>query len=509
MSDYGLDLERSVLGICLLEPAALITAERILVPEDFADRRHARLFEVMIEMRRAGAYISPVSVGLELKRRGFLDDDGEEYLTTLISNPVAADPRAIEERARLLRDESLRRIAERHLMSAAAEVRHRRTSLVEILASLRTKISELEVLSDRQELPPIAVVADELLTQLERGTMEVGTPTGLTPLDEVIAGGIKPGQMVVLAGATGSGKTSLAMEIALLSAQWAAKDPIGRGWVLVFSFEMSANELVVRLVQQVVPIVDGYRPPHGFSNRDKPKVREAIKRIRDLPIRIETDAPRTVAGVRGAVERFILEHGRPSLVIIDHIGLMKDPAVRGGRTEEVSAITAALKTMAMQLKIPLLALAQLNREVGRREDHRPQLTDLRESGSIEQDSNIVLLVYRPSYYWKDEELKRAEEEKGAEAFVIIAKNRSGPTASLKFEWIGPRYLFRIPADWLTKHNISDNYGLIEHPAAVLNQQSNLDEKSPSIEDDAARSTTAEHRRTPDRDEEDDLDSLFG
>jgi replicative DNA helicase len=461
---YASSLEKSVIGLCLLDARLIGRAERDLEAEDFDDPRHRKIFTIILELGRAQRTVDIAAVALEARRSGSFDDDDEAYLGSLISDPGATDPRAFDERVRLLREESLRRQAEAALKERASESRDRTVPLSETLAAARRAIGELEATEGNEELPPIAVAADTVLDQLDRG-VSPGTPTGLPNLDDAIQGGIKPSQLVVIAGNTGSGKTSLAMQIGLLAAQWAGRRREERGYVLIFSLEMSAIELVIRMVSQVVAITDGYRPPSGFSDRDKPKVREALARIKELPIRVEVPRRSTVDGIRASVERFIGEHGVPSLVVVDHIGLLKDPKVKGGRTEEVGSITRGLKEMAMQLDLPVLALAQLNREVGKRDDHRPQLSDLRESGSIEQDANVVALVHRPSYYLKDLEERRRLEESGAEAYVMIAKNRSGPTAEVLFEWVGPRYLFRVPMDWAARTGMGDDYGIIESPHA--------------------------------------------
>jgi replicative DNA helicase len=481
MIDYGLRLERGILGILLLDPESIPIAEKHLTAEDFGDRRNAQIYETLLALQRAGRDTSPVSVALELKRLGLIADDGA-YILDLVGEPDALDPGAIDERIEALLVESRRRRALEAIGEATKRLRDRRNNLGNVLRQLRGELTEIERSESATELEPIATAADELLRQMETG-VDPGTPTGLVNLDRAIQGGIKPTQLVVLAGDTGSGKTSLAMEIALLAGQWAARDLAKRGWILIYSFEMSPNELIVRLVLQATNVRDGYHPPDGFSLRDRERVRAALERIRSLPIRIETEIPRTVDAIRASIERHMLEHGRPALVIIDHIRLMKAPSVRGNRTEEVAAITSDLKTMAMQLEIPVLALAQLNRDPLRREDHRPQLSDLRESGSIEQDANIVLLVYRPSYYLKDPDERARLEAAGTEAYVYVAKNRSGPPAKVDFEWIGPRFLFRIPASVLAAHGMPDDYGVIDAPVATLPEPSSVSQPDPDSDDE--------------------------
>lgn len=463
--DYLASLERGLLGLCLLDPVLLRRAERHLAADDWADPRHVRFYAAALALVARGADPSALAVGLELKRLGELDGSDEAYLAELTADPGSIDPRSVDERIARVREESARRRATGLLVDGEKTLSDRAAPLGETLGELRRQIGELEVREGVEELPPIASTAEEILANLDSG-IDPGTTTGLPNLDYAIQGGMKNSQLIVVAGSTGGGKTSLATQIALLAAQQAGRDTT-RGWVLFFSLEMSAPELVIRMVSQVVPIIDGYRAPDGFSRRDREKVREGLTRMKALPMRIEVPRTATVIGIRGSIERHIVEHGKPALVVIDHIGLLKEPKARGGRTEEVGMITRGLKELAMQLDVPVMALAQLNREVGKREDHRPQLTDLRESGSIEQDANIVMLVHRPSYFLPPEQ-RALEEARGAEAWVYVAKNRSGPTAEVRFEWVGPRYLFRLPADWSEKNQqLVDGDSIIDHTSPTI------------------------------------------
>jgi replicative DNA helicase len=394
--DYAAALERACLGLMLLDPRLVLAAERTLTLDDFEDPLHARLYETLLSLARLGQDTGAGAAAIEMRRTGGFGPDEERRLTALIADPGAADPRSFDERVRLLRLEGSRRRTERLFVDAADRSRNRGVDLIDVISAARSGLGEIEAEETAEELPSIGTIVDQILPTLETG-IDPGTPTGLPPLDEAIQGGFRKGQMIVLAGATGIGKTSMGTQIALLSAQWVSRHP-GRGGVLLFSLEMGQQELVNRMVNQVVPIQDGYRAPHGFSRRDLPKAREGFEKMRALPIHIEVPRRYTVEAIRAAVERFKGLHGAPSLVIVDHIGLMKDPKVRGGRTEEVSAITRNLKEMAMHLDIPVLAIAQLNREVGKRDTKKPQLTDLRESGCLTGDAGVFLPdegVYRP------------------------------------------------------------------------------------------------------------------
>ena len=277
--------------------------------------------------------------------------------------------------------------------------------------------------------------------------MDLGTPTCIPSLDDAIQGGIKPSQLLILAGPTGGGKSALASLIALRAGQWAAEHD--RGGILLFSYEMSKKELTQRMLIQATPeIRDGYHAPHGWSERDKPIVRESLERIRHLAIHIEDKGAEDISAVRGAVDRYIARKGKkPSLVIVDHIGLIGAKDARGGAasdTEQMSRVTRGLKNMARLLEIPVMGLSQFNRQVDslERPDHRPQLSDLKGSSSIEHDANIVLLLHAPYIYLKDREERKRLVATGAPVTLMVAKNRSGPQVDLDLEWIGPRGTFR-------------------------------------------------------------------
>jgi replicative DNA helicase len=266
--------------------------------------------------------------------------------------------------------------------------------VTDVIGDLRSSLTDIERTREGDELAHIGAAGSELLNQIARG-IDPGTPTGIDHLNDAIQGGMKAGQLIVVAGATGMGKTSFATQIAYAAAHWAALKPEKRGAVLIFSFEMNPMELIMKLVFQVELIRDGFKPsvrrPKGFTDRDLPAVERGIADVSKLPIRVEDKVDRNVEAVRGAVERWVGVNGRPSLVIVDHIGLMHSAGRKtGNRTEEVSMITRGLKEMAMQLDVPVMALAQLSRQVDQREDKRPMLSDLRESGCLSGETKVYL-----------------------------------------------------------------------------------------------------------------------
>lgn len=482
-AEFTRDLERSILAICLWDAAAIVEAQTVVVDEGiFDDPRHSRIWSALLTIQRAGDPVDPHAVAVELGRTGiFAAAGGKAYLSDVGADPAIAQPSKLAGLLEALGHDIRKRATRAALTEALARIDDPTAALGDVLDTIMTKARDLGNAESTEELPQIGTAVDEAEAELDAG-MVVGTPTQIEPLDVAIQGGIKPQQVVVIAGATGSGKTALATQIAVNVSQWADQDRANRGPVAIFSFEMSRKEIVNRMVLQMTPLLrDGLRSPTpdfpkgGFSERDKPLVRESLAKMKQWPLYVEEKAAETIDAVRAQVERFVARTGQlPSLVIVDHIGLLNAPnAAKNGRTAEVGAITRGLKNMARTLDIPVIALAQMNRQAGTRDDHRPRLSDLRESGSIEQDANIVVLLYRESYYFAPDERRRAEEA-GAPVDVDIAKNRAGPIGTVKLEWVGPHTSFRVPPEWYQSHGLADPTPRPLGESAVLVATDDLD-----------------------------------
>ncbi len=245
------------------------------------------------------------------------------------------------------------------------------------------------------------------------------------------------------------GKSALGSQIALGAATIVEQHPDRFGAILMASYEMSGREVYLRMAAQVADVQDGYHPPRGWSARDLPRAVGAVRRIAALPIQVRDDLPRTVEALRDAVERHAAAHGRPALLVVDHVHLLTAPKT-SSLLETLTHVSGALKSLAMQLEVPVLALAQMNRDVARREDHTPVLSDLRASGSLEQDGDVVLFLHRPSYFL--EASKRAElEAGGAPTQLIVAKQRMGGTASVAVTWHATRTLFVPDRGWQPRY----------------------------------------------------------
>jgi replicative DNA helicase len=428
---YSLRIEHALLGICLLEADAFKKASR-LSRSDFSEE-NAIVFEVGLGLAIKDKPSDAISVALELRRLGKLEAvGGEEYILGLIADRAAEDPRRADDLITKIAEWSARRHASKAAENHVVALMDSAVPFNRALDDVRSAITRASESLGADEFEPLGAMSEALIEGWRFPDRNPGLPTGFAQLDEQINSGLRPGQLVVIAGDTGSGKSSLASQIALTAAHVANVNPGKFGApegkvapVLIFSYEMSKEEIYERMVAQRSPVTDKYRAPRGWLPTDLPLAEEGVHLIANLPLFVFDEIGATVEDVRSAVERFSVTYGaRPALVVVDYIGLMNMPGTTN-RVEVISHITRSLKAMAREMRLPIIALAQINREAGKRVSHRPGLTDLRESGSIEQDANIVLLVYRESYYIVDPEMKKAAEDGNPDVEVIVAKNRSG------------------------------------------------------------------------------------
>jgi replicative DNA helicase len=426
------DSERAILGAVLVQNEALNAALETLTPTDFFLEGHRWIFDAMVVLSEHGAAIDPITLAEELGRRGKLDEaGGRGYIASLLDGvPVGLN---VERHATIVKEKSTLRA----LITSANRTIHAAISqgepTEEILESAQRNLFEICQGSLRGGFMGVGEVLDSSLLQLDRlqeGAL-TGLPTGYLLLDELTSG-FQPGDLVILAARPGLGKTSLALNIAQNVAL--AEEPKHVG---VFSLEMTKEQLAMRLICAEAR-VDHHRLRRGYlSERDWKKVTGALGRLGGAPIYIDDTAGITPLEMRAKSRRLKAERGL-DLLILDYIQLMH---VKGyeSRTLEISAISRALKEMAKELKIPVLALSQLSRAIETRgEESKPRLSDLRESGSLEQDSDVVLFINR-----KPPHLATSDEKGLAE--IIIAKQRNGPVGKLELAFLEPYTRFETLA----------------------------------------------------------------
>ncbi|MCB9158337.1 MAG: replicative DNA helicase [Caldilineaceae bacterium] len=416
----NIEAERAVLGSLLLDADAMIKIANFLRPEDFYRDRHRLLFQAMQTLFERREPLDFVTLVDELERQEQLEEvGGPAYLSELINSTPSAI--YVDHYARIVE----RTAVLRRLISAAgtiAELAYDESQELEMVVDKAEQII-FGVTESRihRDLTPIRLVMKEVVDRIDflsqnRDTL-MGVPTGFAFLDKML-GGFQKSDLVILAARPGMGKTSLAISVA----QNAARSYDAR--VAVFSLEMSNEQLVQRLLSMETGI-DSHRLRLGdIYEEEWPILLEAANGLATTNIFIDDTPAASVTEIRTKSRRLYAEHGL-DLVIIDYMQLMTGQG--GGRNEnrqqEISFISRSLKGLARELNVPVIALSQLSRAVESRSDKRPMLSDLRESGSIEQDADVVLFIYREDYYVPDTDRQNVAD-------VIVAKHRHGSTGSV-------------------------------------------------------------------------------
>ncbi len=418
-----LQAEESLLGAMLLSRDAIASAVESCRTEDFYRPAHGHIFEAICSLYAQGEPADPVTVADELKRADLLEAaGGTGNLIGLQANtPAIANASRY---ARIVQEHALLR----RLISVAGDIAEMGYSLPEdVTAAMdRAEAMVFEVAERRvtDSLKPLrellAISLDHLEALYNRGDAITGVPTGFTDLDERLSG-LQPSALVIVGARPSMGKTSLALGLAAHAA-------IERRLpVLFFSLEMSHLELTQRLLCSEAR-VDSSRMRNGkLHESDWPKVVNAIGKLGEAPLFIDDNANLTVMEIRAKARRLKSREGL-GLIVVDYLQLMSGHGPAENRQVEVSEISRGLKILARELAVPVVALSQLSRNLEARADKRPVLADLRESGSLEQDADVVLFIYRDEVYNKD------SADKGA-AEIIIAKHRNGPTGMTQLAFL--------------------------------------------------------------------------
>jgi len=424
LAPTNVEAEESVLGSLLIDPSAVVRVAASLAPDDFSRPAHQRIYRAILDLYGRRAAIDFVTVVAELEREGDLGEvGGAGYLTELIERtPVATH---VETYAELVERTALRR----RIISAAGHIAQiayddEADSIQETID--RAEAALFHVVQDRlqRDLVPLSVLLDAYFDKIEdiRANRELmlGTRTGFTDLDRLL-GGLQPSDLCVVAGRPGMGKTSWLTSVASNVAE------AGRV-VALFSLEMSAEQLVQRLIATKTGIsTHQLRLGQIDMEREFELVTRAIGELAAAPIYIDDTPGITPFELRTKVRRLHAERGC-DLVIVDYLQLMHGGRRSENRVQEISLISRALKGLARELRVPVIAASQLSRAVETRADRRPQLSDLRESGSIEQDSDMVLFLYRDVVYNQASEKKNIAE-------VHVAKHRHGPTGVVELVFV--------------------------------------------------------------------------
>jgi replicative DNA helicase len=421
----NLEAESSVLGGILLENDAINVVLELLRPEDFYRESHRKIFRAMIELSERSEPVDLITLSDFLKNRGDIEAvGGAAYLASLADFvPTAAN---ISFYARIVREKSILR----SLITTATEIATRgyqeQGNVEEFLDTAEKVIFEI---SEKKVKASFVSVGDMITETLkiveklyERKEMVTGVPTGYKDLDALTAG-LQPADLIIVAGRPSMGKTAFALNIATHAAY--------KGFgAAVFSLEMAKEQLVMRILCSEAK-VNGAKVRSGYlRDGDFKKLAMACGPLHEAPIYLDDTPAISVLELRAKARRLVRDRTKKvGLIVVDYLQLMRGMGTASNREQEISEISRSLKALAKELNVPVIAISQLNRRVEDRGDRRPMMSDLRESGAIEQDADVIMFIYRDEVYNRNDDSVKGIAE------VIVAKQRSGPTDTIKLTFL--------------------------------------------------------------------------
>lgn len=421
---HSIEAEQAVLGSMFLTKYALQKAVESLNENLFYLDSHAKIFLVLADLSEENKPIDIMTVSEELKKRQQLTAiGGIEYLTEVAKSvPTAAN---VDEYIKIVEEKAILRRLIDEGTSIITEAYNSTNNVNEILDFAETKILNVVKVRKGSEFRTIQDVLYKTQADLEKLSKNKGDMTGIATgffkLDKITSG-LKPHELIILAARPGMGKTAFALNLATNIA-------ISGKTVALFNMEMSAEQLVMRMLASVGQIEGGKLKSGNLKNEDWKRVNEAISRLADTKMYIDDTAGMTISEIRAKCRRLASMKDGLDVIIIDYLQLIQgSDRYKGNRVQEVTEISRNLKTLAMELKVPVIALSQLSRSVeGKgRKDNRPILSDLRESGSIEQDADIVAMLHRDDYYDREQLI----DENTSRTTLIVAKHRNGPVCDI-------------------------------------------------------------------------------
>ncbi len=418
---HNKNAEQALIATLILDNSLMDEANSLLTPADFYIKSNRAIYEAMVHLHENGSAIDPVLLERELTRTKQLEVvGGMAYIASLLDGAVRTTN--LEHYAKILREETRYRELLRLSGQIRAGVLTRKKDAQSLCLEYEQQIAGIYNDPHQQWFVSSAEIVNQEVERMERvatGEALRGLSTGFSVLDNLLCG-LLPGQLITLGAGTGMGKTALAITLA----RHAAK---AEKVVAFFSLEMTKEEITNRMLISEAK-VKGHKIRAGFISRtDWAAIASALQVINDHPIFIDDTGAITVSQLRAKARRLKGQKGL-HLLVVDYLQLVSNPNKNLNREQQVSEISRQLKALAKELDIPILALSQLNRDVDRRADHRPQLSDLRESGAVAQDSDVVLFIYR-------EEITNPKPENQGVAEIIVAKQRSGPPDSVKVAFL--------------------------------------------------------------------------
>lgn len=417
------EAERSVLGAILLDPSCIGKALDYITEDDFQDRQHRLLWASLLRLSDSSVPIDTLSVSRDLELAGSLKEVGgvEMIAELMLEVPHAAN---IVTHAKMVREQRLYRdlyAMALELSKRAAERERPAQELIEVIEQQLYNLSKGKAVAGFKPIRDVLHLGlDRIQAMAKAGTEVTGITTGFRELDRVTAGW-QNSDLVVIAARPSMGKTALSMQCAVAAAE-ATKLPVA-----VFSLEMSAEQLGTRMLCTEARIDSHAMRTNRLGRADWQRLATRSGELEQVKLWINDSPNMTLSQLRSASRRFKAEHGL-AMLVIDYLQLLPDPPGCESRQHGVSEISRSLKLLAKELNVPILALSQLNRAVEQRLDRRPVLADLRESGSIEQDADVVLFIYRDEFY-------NRETERPGVAEILIRKHRNGPTSDIELAFM--------------------------------------------------------------------------
>jgi replicative DNA helicase len=421
----NIEAEQAVLGAVLIESTVINQVLEILIPEDFYKEAHRKIFNSMIDLDRENKPIDLLTLFDHLKSNGnLLEEVGESSYLTYLTELVPTTEN-VNYYAKLVKEKSIIR----KLVMAASDIAHRgndeNVDLDEFIDRAEQTILDIaqnKIKPSFYDSRELAVKALEIIEQLHaRKELITGIPTGFEKLDYMTSG-LQPADLVIIAGRPGLGKTSLTLNIAAYAAM---EHGISIG---IFSLEMTKEQLMLRMLSNKSKVNYSNIRSGYIKDEDLEKLVHAADELGQAKIYIDDTPAISVLEIRAKTRRQKRDKGL-DMIIVDYLQLMRGSRRVESREREIAEISGSLKALAKELSIPVIAVSQLSRQTETRSDRRPQLADLRESGAIEQDADLVLFIHRPDVYRKD------PEEKDGIAELIIGKQRNGPTGTIKLAFL--------------------------------------------------------------------------
>ncbi|WP_458862509.1 replicative DNA helicase [Acidaminobacterium chupaoyuni] len=418
---HSVEAEQSVIGAILFDPACVSKVVELLQPEDFYLESNHAIYETISSMFTGGKKIDPVTVLEEMKLLGYKDQADRNYFLQLIDiTPTSAN---VMEYARIVREKRMLRDLQKICSEIFDLTRSEQESAQTIAELAEQKIYAIRQGREITGLRHVNSVIKDVYDQLDELAANPGKlpglPSGFSDLDNAL-GGLNKSDLILIAARPGMGKTSFALNIIMAAAEKSGKD------VAVFQLEMSDTQLATRMLSSEA-LVDSRKLRMGTLNEeDWDKIAHASAILSKTNIYIEDNSAISVSEIKAKCRRLGDKLG---LIVIDYLQLMQGSKSSENRVQQISEISRSLKIMAKELNVPVICLSQLSRGPEQRPNKRPMLSDLRESGAIEQDADIVLFLYRDDYYNPDSEKKNVVE-------CIIAKNRHGEVGTIEMQWLG-------------------------------------------------------------------------